>query len=33
MDDPFPLKSWLKVTHPLLKVASFDMFCLVAPQQ
>ena len=29
---PFPLKLWLKVTYPLLKAASFDMFCLVAPQ-
>jgi len=25
-DDPFPLKSWLKVTYPLLKAASFDTF-------
>ena len=25
-DDPFPLKSWLKVTHPLLKAARFDTF-------
>jgi len=31
-DDPFPLKSWLKLTHPLLKAATFDTFCLVAPQ-
>jgi len=31
-DDPFPLKSWLHVTYPLLKAASFDTFCLVAPQ-
>ena len=31
-DDPFPLKSWLKLTHPLLKAAIFDTFCLVAPQ-
>jgi len=31
-DDPFPLKSWLQVTYPLLKAASFDTFCLVAPQ-
>ena len=23
-DDPFPLKSWLQVTYPLLKAASFD---------
>jgi len=29
-DDPFPLKSWLKLTHPLLKAASFYTFCLVA---
>ena len=27
-----PLKSWLKLTYPLLKEASFDTFCLVAPQ-
>jgi len=25
-DDPFHLKSWLKLTHPLLKAASFDTF-------
>ena len=31
-DDLFRLKSWLKLTHPLLKAASFDTFCLVAPQ-
>jgi len=31
-DDPFPLKFWLKVTYPLLKAASFDTFCVVAPQ-
>jgi len=31
-DDPFPLKFWLKVTYPLPKAASFDTFCLVAPQ-
>jgi len=31
-DDPFPLKSCLKLTHPLLKAASSDTFCLVAPQ-
>jgi len=31
-DDPFPLKFWLKVTYPLLTAASFDTFCLVAPQ-
>ena len=32
-DDPFPLKFWLQVTYPLLNAASFDTFCLVAPQQ
>ena len=31
-DDPFPLKSWLQVTYPLLKAASFDTFCHVASQ-
>ena len=31
-DDHFPLKSWLKLTHLLLKVASFDTFCLLALQ-
>jgi len=31
-DGPFPLKSWLQVTYPLLKAASFDTFCLVAPE-
>jgi len=31
-DDPFPMKFWLQVTYPLLKAASFDTFCLVAPQ-
>ena len=31
-DNPFPLKSWLKVTYPLLIAASLDTFCLVAPQ-
>ena len=31
-DDLFLLKSWLKLTHPLLKAATFDTFCLVAPQ-
>ena len=31
-DDPFPLKFWLQVTYPLMKAASFDTFCLVAPQ-
>ena len=29
---PLPLKSWLQVTYPLLKAASFDTFCFVAPQ-
>ena len=28
--DPFPLKSWLKLTYPLLKAARFDTFCFVA---
>jgi len=27
-DEPFPLKSWLKLTHPLLEAASFDTFSL-----
>ena len=31
-DDRFSLKFWLQVTYPLLKAASFDTFCLVAPQ-
>ena len=31
-DDSFPLKFWLQVTYLLLKAASFDTFCLVAPQ-
>jgi len=31
-DDPFPLKSWLELTYPLLKAASFDTFCFVAIQ-
>jgi len=30
--DHFPLKSSLQVTYPLLKAASFDTFCLVAPK-
>jgi len=30
---PLPLNSWLQVTYPLLKAASFDTFCLVAPQR
>jgi len=30
-DDSFPLKSWLQVIYLLLKAASFDTFCLVAP--
>jgi len=29
---PLPLKFWLQVTYPLQKAASFDTFCLVAPQ-
>ena len=29
-DDPFRLKSWLKLTYPLLVAASLDTFCLVA---
>jgi len=29
---PHALKSWLQVTYPLLIAASFDTFCLVAPQ-
>ena len=32
-DHPFPLKSWLELTYPLLVAASLDTFCLVAPQQ
>jgi len=32
-DDPFPLKSWLNLTYPLLTAASLDTFCFVAPQQ
>ena len=31
-DDPFPLKSWLNLTYPLLIAASLDTFCLVLPQ-
>jgi len=31
-DDPFPRKFWLQVIYSLLKAASFDTFCLVAPQ-
>jgi len=31
-DDPFPLKSSLELTYPLLIAASLDTFCLVAPQ-
>ena len=31
-DDPFPLKSWLELTYPLLKAACFDTFCLVLPR-
>ena len=32
-DDPFPLKSWLNLTYPLMIAASLDTFCLVAPQR
>ena len=32
-DDPFPLISWLKLTHTLQVAVSFDTFCLVAPQR
>jgi len=32
-DDPFPLKSWLQVTYPLLTATSLDTFCFVAPQR
>jgi len=32
-DDPFPLKSWLQVTYPVLIAARLDTFCLVAPQR
>jgi len=31
-NDPFTLKSWLRVNHPLLKAVTFDTFCIVAPQ-
>ena len=31
-DDPFPQKSWLELTYPLLIAASLDTFCLIAPQ-
>jgi len=31
-DDPFPLKSWLNLTHTLLKAVSVETFCLVAPE-
>jgi len=30
---PLPLKSWLKLTHPLQEAVSFDTFCLVARQR
>ena len=33
MDEPFPLKSWFKLTYPLLTAASLDPFCLVAQQR
>ena len=29
-DEPFPLKSWLELTYPLLIAASLDTFYLVA---
>jgi len=32
-DDHFPLKSWLKMTYPLVIAASLDTFCFVAPQR
>jgi len=32
-DDPFPLKSRLELTYPLLIAASLDTFCLIAPQR
>jgi len=32
-DDSFPLKSWHKLTYPLLIAASLDTFCLVAPHR
>jgi len=33
-DDPFSIKSWLKLTDPSLqKALSFDTFCLVARQR
>jgi len=32
-DDPVPLKSWLKLTHPLQKAVSFETFCIVARQR
>jgi len=28
MDNPFPLKSWLQVTYPLMIVASLELFSL-----
>ena len=31
-DNPFPLKSWFRLTYPFLIAASLDTFCLVAPQ-
>jgi len=30
---PLSLKSWLKLTYPLLIAASLDTFCLVAPER
>ena len=32
-NDPFPLKSWLKLTHPLLRAVTFDTFRRVVPQR
>jgi len=31
--DPFTPKSWLKLTHPLLKAVTFDTFGLVSPHR
>jgi len=32
-DDPFLLKSWFKLTYPVLIAASLDTFCLVESQR
>ena len=32
-DDPFPLKSGIELTYPLLIAASLGTFCFVAPQR